>query len=745
MRTARIQGTGRPDLRDNFGSETMARIREVRKRDSRIVPFDETKIADAVYAAFRSVGEGDRARANELAAAVTHFLERKFTGSIPGIEDIQDVVETVLIETGQTRVAKAYILYRQKRAMQRESLQVRKVAPLGEEESERIDGGEEGPGPGPEGPYPEVDQSIEGVSRWQKSKIVAALIREADLDPTVAEEVASSVERKVLGSGIHRISTTLIRELVDNELFERGYGASLQKQASISIPKYNLEQIIFGTDLKEGFAFPKTPIEVRNIVANRILHQYSLQEVLTPGVSNAHNDGRIFVHRLSDPIRLSRLHWALPVPACVRSSREGRGGPELGPASYLDLGDFFRKLWHLAHFFSEEIRISGLSSVLLDPGFRTRPTEERVRSVLDRLAQMESRPDIALELDLAPESLPWVEGLCDLARHSPRRFVLAFRVRGEAFRSEVGEAVLHGIAELYGRGERVHFLPAQASAKPGDGRAGTEGEGRLEAYAAKISVNLPRAAFRSGRDRRNSIEAEIESVLDLVIKGHLERRRFLERLCANRENPLWELCGKGSETPLVRTEDMSFAVGLIGLNECVKYLTGSEIHQDAGASRFGLDLVRSIHRKVRREERSLGLALVLEETANVGPLRVLERADRRRCPQMQEIDRGRDPRWGPAYTSGLRIHRMAPVDPLRRIEDLAQYSRIVGTDGGIVEDLPELRASPQDLLVSLLEESAPLVGGAADVAAGDSRRGAATLIESRKGPIESRREREEKG
>jgi hypothetical protein len=56
------------------------RIREVRKRDSRIVPFDETKITDAIYAAIRSVGEGDRALAAELAAAVTHFLRKNSPG-----------------------------------------------------------------------------------------------------------------------------------------------------------------------------------------------------------------------------------------------------------------------------------------------------------------------------------------------------------------------------------------------------------------------------------------------------------------------------------------------------------------------------------------------------------------------------------------------------------------------------------------------------------------------------------------
>src|SRR5262245_6170234 len=107
----------------------MGTIREVRKRDDRVVPFDETKIADAIYQAIRSVGRGDRSLAEELAQAVTHFLEKRFVGGIPGIEDIQDQVETVLIETGHAEIAKSYILYRNKRSALREALQVRKAPP----------------------------------------------------------------------------------------------------------------------------------------------------------------------------------------------------------------------------------------------------------------------------------------------------------------------------------------------------------------------------------------------------------------------------------------------------------------------------------------------------------------------------------------------------------------------------------------------------------------------------------------
>ena len=88
------------------------RIEKVRKRNEREVSFSESKIADAIYKAAQAVGGEDREMADELASVVTMFLEQEFAGDVPGIEDIQDVVEKVLIETGHAATAKAYILYR---------------------------------------------------------------------------------------------------------------------------------------------------------------------------------------------------------------------------------------------------------------------------------------------------------------------------------------------------------------------------------------------------------------------------------------------------------------------------------------------------------------------------------------------------------------------------------------------------------------------------------------------------------
>ncbi|MEM1884575.1 MAG: vitamin B12-dependent ribonucleotide reductase [Candidatus Jordarchaeales archaeon] len=96
-------------------------ISKVRKRDGRIVDFDASKIAEAIRKAFVAVGREDGDAAWRLARQVVERLERKFVDSIPGVEDIQDVVEDVLIKNGLTDVAKAYILYRNQRTELREA------------------------------------------------------------------------------------------------------------------------------------------------------------------------------------------------------------------------------------------------------------------------------------------------------------------------------------------------------------------------------------------------------------------------------------------------------------------------------------------------------------------------------------------------------------------------------------------------------------------------------------------------
>ncbi len=124
--------------------------KQIKKRDGRIVPFDIERISTAIYKATEASGQPNRKMAGEMAEQVIQKLAKKhrpvcrdgkgkkFTltpksekiqakkegskskslvwGFIPAIEEIQDLVEETLIENGYAKVAKVYILYRQKRA-----------------------------------------------------------------------------------------------------------------------------------------------------------------------------------------------------------------------------------------------------------------------------------------------------------------------------------------------------------------------------------------------------------------------------------------------------------------------------------------------------------------------------------------------------------------------------------------------------------------------------------------------------
>ena len=97
------------------------KIKKIIKRDGRVVDFDRTKIENAIWKAIKATGGTDRELARRLSYQVVEILEKTLKpGEIPTVEGVQDIVERVLMDNGLPIVAKAYILYRQKRAEIRE-------------------------------------------------------------------------------------------------------------------------------------------------------------------------------------------------------------------------------------------------------------------------------------------------------------------------------------------------------------------------------------------------------------------------------------------------------------------------------------------------------------------------------------------------------------------------------------------------------------------------------------------------
>ncbi|RJO61396.1 ribonucleoside triphosphate reductase [candidate division WS5 bacterium] len=100
-------------------------FKKIRKRSGEIVKFDPEKITIAIGKAGEATGEFGPSIARKLSDQVVKFLYKKFDNSnIPQVEQIQDAVEHILIESVFEETAKAYIIYRRKHA------ELRDIKPL---------------------------------------------------------------------------------------------------------------------------------------------------------------------------------------------------------------------------------------------------------------------------------------------------------------------------------------------------------------------------------------------------------------------------------------------------------------------------------------------------------------------------------------------------------------------------------------------------------------------------------------
>ncbi|GAA0225382.1 anaerobic ribonucleoside triphosphate reductase [Metaclostridioides mangenotii] len=101
-------------------------VKSVKKRDGRTIPFNQDRVTRAIFLAATSVAEKegtvpDYKVSEELTNKVIRHLNKKFAEETPGVEDVQDAVVKVLIESGHARTSEEYIIYRTERSRVRNS------------------------------------------------------------------------------------------------------------------------------------------------------------------------------------------------------------------------------------------------------------------------------------------------------------------------------------------------------------------------------------------------------------------------------------------------------------------------------------------------------------------------------------------------------------------------------------------------------------------------------------------------
>ncbi|MGD2186801.1 MAG: ATP cone domain-containing protein, partial [Desulfobacterales bacterium] len=91
-------------------------LERIKKRDGRVVDFDSSKITAAIAKAGNATNEFGTKEAKKLTLRVLTLAHELQLDPAPEVEEVQDIVEAVLLDSPFFKTAKAYILYREQHA-----------------------------------------------------------------------------------------------------------------------------------------------------------------------------------------------------------------------------------------------------------------------------------------------------------------------------------------------------------------------------------------------------------------------------------------------------------------------------------------------------------------------------------------------------------------------------------------------------------------------------------------------------
>lgn len=249
-------------------------LSQVIKRDGRLAPFNRLKIVEAIRKAAEAGGGEEEHVISQLTDAIVFHLAECYPEGAPEIESIQDAVERVLMQTGSVQTARAYVLYREKRGHLRNTLKVRR-------DSAHISF------------IQDVFSLTESLPEsWDRKRIVSDLAEEFKMSIKLADEIARSVEERVMAMGFAYVSTGLLRELIEHELFDHGVEAKIKAGSRIGMLVKDVKH-----QLSRALTIPYAS-GLYDQVAVTSLKQYMLQHVFSREVVQYHRQGIMHIDHL---------------------------------------------------------------------------------------------------------------------------------------------------------------------------------------------------------------------------------------------------------------------------------------------------------------------------------------------------------------------------------------------------------------------------------------------------------------
>jgi ribonucleoside-triphosphate reductase len=175
----------------------------------------------------------------------------------------------------------------------------------------------------------------------------------------------------------------------------------------------------------------------------------------------------------------------------------------------------------------------------------------------------------------------------------------------------------------------------------------------------------------------NNFFAELDRTMELAVDAHLQKKAKIAEMLSGPGHPLWQI-GKPANDgkPYVDLESCTYILGLIGVNDAVKFLIGQELHDSKAAQRLGLRIVAHMYTKAKKLAAKHNLKFTLEESPAESAARRLAKSDMIYFPE-----ESRDVVKGPAdaeyYTNSIHLAAEADVSLVDRIVEQSKYHSMI--------------------------------------------------------------------
>ncbi|HEY5673973.1 MAG TPA: ribonucleoside triphosphate reductase [Malonomonas sp.] len=583
----------------------------IRKRDGRLLPYEEGKIAQAIIKAVQAVGGTDLQKAADITRQVGGILSVLYKdGRVPTVENVQDLVEKILIENGHAQTAKAYILYRK----QHESLRQTKEF---------------------------MKQSIEAIDSY--------LVRE---DWRVNENAN-------MGYSLQGLNNHIAANITSNYWLNKIYPddvANAHRDGDFHLHDLGMLSVYCcGWDLKDlllkGFtgAYGKVqsapPKHFRAALGQTVNFFYTLQGEAAGAQAFANFDTLLapfiafdklqyadvkqclqeFVFNMNVPTRVgfqtpfTNITMDMMVPSNMASEAVVIGG-ELQDRCY---GDFQAEMDMLNRAFCEVMMDGDASGRIFSFPIPTYNITRDLDWESDRLQPVWEMT--------AKYGIPYFSNFInsDMDPEDARSMCCRLRLDNRELRRRGG---------------------------------GLFGSNPLTGSIGVVTINLPRAAYRA--DSKNSFFAQISHLMKLAFESLELKRKQLERLTEEGLYPYTKFYLSAIRERSGSFWDNHFStIGLIGMNEACLNLIGSGIDSEAGQSlaKATLDFMRQ---QLEAFQEQTGHLYNLEATPAEGTSFRLASCDRKQYPDI--ITAGSDE---PYYTNSTQL----PVGTTEDIFEALQH------------------------------------------------------------------------